>query len=248
MARPQKQTVDYFPHFADASAGDTLTVLEGQFGNDGYVFWFKLLEKLASSEGHYLDCSNSRRWQVLLGRARVDEVTGRKIMVLLVEMQAIDKELWEKHIIWSQNLVDNVAEAYKNRKREIPQRPVPTDNIPISTTGNSITTAENPHTKLNKTIRNKKENIERKHGEFENVLLTEARYQKLQATLGSKAAAERFIEKLSAYMKSTGKSYKDHYATILNWYRREQEGKHGTSRNPRDLPQQYTDSPDYADL
>ena len=57
MARTQKDTVDYFPHDADASAGDTLTVLEGQYANDGYAFWFKLLERLASSEGHFIDLS-----------------------------------------------------------------------------------------------------------------------------------------------------------------------------------------------
>jgi len=26
------------------------------------------------------------------------------------------------------------------------------------------------------------------------------------------------IEKLSRYIKSTGKTYQDHYVTILNWY------------------------------
>lgn len=126
MSRPHKQTVDYFPHYADASDGDTLTVLQGQFGNDGYAFWFKLLEKLAASEGHFIDCRNSRKWQVILARARLDEETGAKIMTLLVEMGAIDNELWTRQIIWCQKLVDNIAEAYKNRRSQVPQKPVST--------------------------------------------------------------------------------------------------------------------------
>ena len=31
------------------------------------------------------------------------------------------------------------------------------------------------------------------------------------------------IENLSSYMASTGKRYKDHYATILNWDRRDKQ-------------------------
>ena len=123
MTRKQKDVVSYFPHDADAATGDTLTVLQGRFGNNGYGFWFKLLEKLASTEGHYLDCRNSQRWQLLLAKTGVDELTGVDIMKLLVEMNAIDKDLWALRVIWCQNLVNNVSDVYKNRKREIPQKP-----------------------------------------------------------------------------------------------------------------------------
>ena len=44
MARPRKQTVDYFPHYC--KCGRTIFILENRFGNDGYAFWFKLLEIL----------------------------------------------------------------------------------------------------------------------------------------------------------------------------------------------------------
>ncbi|MCJ7669546.1 MAG: DUF4373 domain-containing protein [Dehalococcoidia bacterium] len=133
MARPQKDTVDYFPHDAKASSGDTITALEGQFGNDGYAFWFKLLEHLASSEGHYIDCGNTKKWQLILARARVKHETGVEMMKLLVEMGAIDRGLWAQGIIWCQNLVDNVAEVYQNRRRPIPLRPVV---MPVSTPNN----------------------------------------------------------------------------------------------------------------
>jgi len=160
MARPQKQTVDYFPHDANACAGDTLTVLQSRFGNDGYAFWFKLLEKLASTDGHYLDCRNSTKWQLLLARTGVNEITGVEIMNLLVEMQAIDKELWESKLIWCQKLVDNIAEVYKNRRREIPQRPVITNVNTITTEGNGFTTDESTQSKVKETkvnnIRGKK--------------------------------------------------------------------------------------------
>ena len=31
------------------------------------------------------------------------------------------------------------------------------------------------------------------------------------------------IEKLSRYMKSSGKTYQDHYATLLHWYEKDKE-------------------------
>jgi len=148
VARPQKDVVSYFPHDADACTGDTLTVLQGRFGNDGYAFWFKLLEKLASTEGHYLDCRNSTKWQLLLAKTGVNEITGVEIMKLLVEMKAIDKGLWDSRVIWCQNLVDNVSEVYKNRRREIPQKPVITNKKAITTGDNAITTGESTQSKV----------------------------------------------------------------------------------------------------
>ena len=142
MSRIQKNVVSYFPHDANACTGDTLTVLQSQFGNDGYAFWFKLLEKLASTDGHFLDCQNSTKWQLLLAKTGVNEITGVEIMNLLVEMQAIDKELWSLKVIWCQKLVDNVSEVYKNRRRETPQKPQTTDFNPITTGNNPITTGK----------------------------------------------------------------------------------------------------------
>ena len=132
MTRRQKDVVNYFPHDANAASGDTLTVLQSRFGNDGYAFWFKLLEKLCSAEGHYIDCRNSTKWQLLLARTGVNELTGVEIMKLLVEMQAIDKDLWDSKLIWCQNLVDNLSEVYKNRRRAAPPKPIPTGSYCIT--------------------------------------------------------------------------------------------------------------------
>jgi len=124
MARTQKDTVSYFPHDANASSSDTLTVLQGRYGNDGYAFWFKLLEKLASTEGHYIDCRNQVKMQVFMVKMGVEELRGVEILNLLVEMQAIDKELWESKVIWCENLIKNVAIVYASRHREPPERPI----------------------------------------------------------------------------------------------------------------------------
>jgi hypothetical protein len=62
-----------------------------------------------------------------------------------------------------------------------------------------------------------------KYGEFQNVLLKESEYNKLKDKF-PKDYGER-IDNLSIYMKAKGKTYKDHYATILSWARKEEREK-----------------------
>lgn len=61
------------------------------------------------------------------------------------------------------------------------------------------------------------------YGEFENVMLSEEERAKLNEKLGAAKSAD-LIEQLSGYMRQSPantKKYKDHYATILNWARRD---------------------------
>lgn len=60
----------------------------------------------------------------------------------------------------------------------------------------------------------------KKYGEFENVLLDGQEHGKLVDSLGDIGAAE-YIERLSAYLAQAGHRYKSHYATLLNWWRKD---------------------------
>lgn len=62
-----------------------------------------------------------------------------------------------------------------------------------------------------------------KYGEYSNVLLSDTDMLKLQAEFPTDW--EERIERLSSYMASTGKSYKNHLATIRNWARRDRSSK-----------------------
>jgi hypothetical protein len=58
-----------------------------------------------------------------------------------------------------------------------------------------------------------------KYGLYENVLLSDEDYQKLQEEFPHDYTAR--IERLSEYIASTGKKYKNHLATIRSWARRD---------------------------
>jgi len=256
MARTQKDIVNYFPHDSNASAGDTLTVLQSRYRNDGYAFWFKLLEKLASTEGHFLDCNNSNRWQLLLAKAGVDEITGVEIMKLLVEMQAIDKDLWENKVIWCQNLVDNISDVYKNRRREIPQKPIITNNKGITTDNNAISTDESTQSKVKESKVNNIETTDR-----------DELYKILEGTKGFPKYTQENIWKLEDVMKDYPglnyllefKKFREYWNTrqlkrpflaLRNWLgkAKERDGQTGKTKS-RGLParESYTRGPDYGD-
>lgn len=59
------------------------------------------------------------------------------------------------------------------------------------------------------------------YGEFKNVRLSKEEYKNLKEKLNSHT--EIMINKLSRYMKSSGKTYQDHYVTILNWYEEDKD-------------------------
>lgn len=122
MARQRSQTVDYFPHVC-SHIGPTMPIIEQRFGNDGYSFWFKLLERLGCSKGHFIDTGNNIDWEFLKSYTRFDDKKCRDILDLLAKLKAIDPDLWSVGVIWSQNFVDGVKDAYRKRTSEIPIKP-----------------------------------------------------------------------------------------------------------------------------
>lgn len=247
MSRPGKQTVDYFPHDAGASNGKTMYILQNRYGNNGYAFWFKLLEILAATEGHYYSYASPADWQFLLAKTAVPAQDATQILETLADVGAIDKELYEHKILWVQKFVDNLDTVYKRRKIDgiavpRPEKPVLNANIKLIDDDNKpVSDSINRQSKVDESKVDEKQG----YGEFKNVLLTPDEYQELQKRIGKDADA--LIGELSGYLKARGRKYKSHFATILNWQRRRKEEKHGTNRNPRRLPDTYTPSPERDD-
>ena len=121
MARPTKTSVDYFPHMTHS--GKTIAILEARWGNDGYAFWFKLLELLGDSSDFSFNCSRSADWEYLLSKTRVTEPVARAILDKLAEVEAIDGACWQQNIVWSDNFCRNLEPVFEKRKGQKPQKP-----------------------------------------------------------------------------------------------------------------------------
>ena len=88
----------------------------------------------------------------------------------------------------------------------------------------------------NNSFNNKKEIYKEKetkhrYGEYKNVLLTDTEFEKLKDEYPSDYKDR--IERLSCYIESTGKTYKNHLATIRNWDRMDKDRKKASEKPKR---------------
>jgi len=116
MARPDKNTVDYFPH--QCEHGKTLFILEKKYPFKGYYVWFKTLELLGKNNNHFIDCRNKEDWQYLSAYMNIPEEELQEIYDTIADLDAIHPELWENKVLWSLNFVLGIKDVYRKRNRK----------------------------------------------------------------------------------------------------------------------------------
>lgn len=139
MARPKKQTVDYFPH--NCKHGKTIFILQQRYQSKGYAFWFKLLEQLGSTDGHFLDLSKDDVLEFLAAETWFSPTETLEVLDLLARIDAIDQKLWESKVVWSDNFMKGIEGVYSKRTVSVPVKPV-------SDTENPISDVDNPQSKV----------------------------------------------------------------------------------------------------
>ena len=83
----------------------------------------------------------------------------------------------------------------------------------------------------NKKADNQDDRDKKTYGEFENVMLKDIEYKKLVDKFGEAGTKER-IENLSSGIESKGYRYNSHYATILTWDRKDNNGNPKQKQQP----------------
>lgn len=114
MARPERNSVDYFPFFCEE--GNKMFYLEETYGNDGFATFVKLLRELAKTEYHFLNLSKPSTMMYLSAKCKVQKTVLEAIINDLVDLGKFDSNLWkENNVIWCQDFIDSVQDAYKKR-------------------------------------------------------------------------------------------------------------------------------------
>lgn len=117
MARPERNSVDYFPFYCED--GKKMFYLEETYGNDGFASFVKILRELAKTDYHYLDLSKNTTMMFLSAKCKVSKETLDSIIKDLVDLEKFDSFLWnENRIIWCQDFVDSIQDAYIKRKNK----------------------------------------------------------------------------------------------------------------------------------
>lgn len=117
MARPERNTVDYFPLYCED--GKKMFYIEETYGNDGFAVFVKILRELAKTEYHYLNLSDNKTLMFLSAKCKVNKEILLNIISDLAELGKFNLELWnDNKIIWCQDFIDSIQDAYKKRNNE----------------------------------------------------------------------------------------------------------------------------------
>lgn len=116
MARPERNTVDYYPFFV--GEGKKMFFIEKKYGNDGYATWLKIIDKLCITEYHFLNLNDEGELMFLAAKCNVDEDRLVSIINDIVKLGKFDRDMWLNKIIWCQSFVDSIQDAYGRRNNK----------------------------------------------------------------------------------------------------------------------------------
>jgi len=116
MARPERNTVDYFPFYCDE--GKKMYYIEETYGNDGFAVFMKILRELAKTDYHHLNLNEKSTEMFIAAKCKVSFEKLDNIISDLAKLGKFDLELWNHKIIWCQDFIDGIQDAYKKRNNK----------------------------------------------------------------------------------------------------------------------------------
>ena len=228
-----------------------LELVQADFGIKGFGVIVKLQQEMFKQRSYYLEATDDVI-SLFARRNGVGSGMVSEIILSAVKRGYYDKALYDKYnILTNEAIQENFFESSKRQKKiDVYKEYLVGDvykkyeNVNILAKNVNISSENVNISAPNEKKRNEKKLNEesnkpprKKYGEYLNVLLSDEELTKWKAECPSWS---NYIDKLSGYMKSTGKKYTDHLATMRNWYRKDREqGK---------IPQADTRSYDFGSV
>ena len=235
MARPIKEGLDYFAFDIDFFHDQKIEFVSAKYGIEGEIIAIKLLCKIYR-EGYYLNWGDD---ECLLFSKKVGENIPfervKNVVDELLKRDFFNQDLYKKfNILTSKGIQKRYFEAIKRRKDFAFRSDyclingVNVYNNPINVDINPQNVDINSQSKVKET---KVKETKEKREYAPLVFMTEEEHQKLVNKL-SESVTDDYIEDISLYCQSHGKRYKNYYATVLAWHRKDE--KEGKVRKPAD--------------
>lgn len=125
MARPTEEGLKFFSHDTDASTDEKIETLRMLYGNDGYAFYFILLERIYRSNDAELDISDPETCQILCRKLLITEQKFSEILQKSLKVGLFDKDAYNTRKALTSNgikrrssIVLKKREAMKERYKE----------------------------------------------------------------------------------------------------------------------------------
>ena len=103
MPRPLKEGLDYFSHDTDAVNDEKVEALRAIHGNDGYAFYFILLERIYRAGYGELEVSDAETIQILSRKVAVTPEKFQQMLQTAMKWRCFDREAYEKRGVLTSN-------------------------------------------------------------------------------------------------------------------------------------------------
>ena len=118
MARPLKEGMDYFPHDVTATGDKKIEALRALYGNDGYAFYFILLETIYQEPNFEIDISDAETIQILSRKVGINEEKFHQILSTAIKWKCFDVDEYEKrHVLTSRGIKKRAAVVTEKRDK-----------------------------------------------------------------------------------------------------------------------------------
>lgn len=187
-----------------------LLCLAGNVNDGGFIYLTK--------EIPYTDEMLATQFNKPISTVRLALKTFEQFGMIEIINNMIFLSSWEKYQSTDRLATIREKDRERKRRKREAEKLLPQNSMECPRTSMDVPRLDIDIDKdKNKSI--SKKSPRHKHGEYQNVLLTDDDLDKLKAEFP--ADWDQRIQRLSEYMASSGKSYKNHLATIRNWARRD---------------------------
>jgi hypothetical protein len=123
MARPKKEGMDYFPHDSDSVNDEKIEALRSLYGNDGYAFYFIMLERIYRTNNFELNVSDAETreetFQILSRKMMLNVEEFKKILNTAMKWGCFDKELYENEKLITSRGIKKRSEVVTDKRKSM---------------------------------------------------------------------------------------------------------------------------------
>ncbi len=113
MARPTKNSCDYFPHDRDMRNHKKIKSIRAKFGLNGYAIWSMMLEYLTGNDGNVFEYSEME-FELMAGDFGVSAAEITEVLHYCIRLELLFNK---EGFIHSESLDENLAPVYVKRKK-----------------------------------------------------------------------------------------------------------------------------------
>lgn len=216
MARPQKDGMDYFPHDSDAVNDEKIEALRVLYGNDGYAFYFILLERIYRTAEFELDISDAETIQILCRKVAITQEQFDRMLETALKRKCFDREAYELRGVLTSTGIKKRASVVQEKRETMRSK---YKKVSDAETTPEIK-AETPQSKGKERLKESKEEkstqlkvVKNLYGE--KVHLLESEYAKLIAHHGEAATMQMIAILDNWYLTKGNKPNTSDYHTMV---------------------------------